>query len=92
MTSGAVGFTEASANPRSQSLVRTVRVLDKGATSPRTLGETTGLDQGPAWAGDLVAYIGTDEKRSLLIGPTRSGDNAVTDEVDAGVDSFAWAG
>ena len=92
LASGAVGFTEASADPRSQSSVRTVRVLDKGDTTPRTVGETTGLAQGPVWAGDLVAYIGTDEERPLLIGPTESGGNAVTDEVDAGVDSFAWAG
>lgn len=92
LESGAVGFTEASANPRSQSTVRTVRVLDKGDTAPRTLGETTGMAQGPTWVGDLVAYIGTDEKRPLLIRPTDSGGNAITDEVDAGVDSFAWAG
>lgn len=92
LAAGAVGFTEASADPRSQSSVRTVRVLDKGDTAPRTLGETTDLAQGPAWAGDLVAYIGTDERRPLLVGSTASGGSAVTDEVDAGVDSFAWAG
>lgn len=92
LPSGAVGFTEASANPRSQTPVRTIRVLDAGTDKPLTLGETTGSVQGPAWAGDTVAYIGPDEGQPLVIGPTNSGENPATDLVDEGVDSFAWAG
>lgn len=91
LSSGAVGFTDASANPRSQTPVRTVRVLDAGADKPRTLGETTGMAQGPAWIADTVAYVSPDESQPLVIAATNSGDNPATVQVDSGVDSFAWA-
>lgn len=85
LPSGALAFTEWSADQKS----RTIQVIDRGAESPRTLAETPGDAAAPAWIGAAtVAYIGTAENRPLLV--KRTDGDAI--EVDAGVDAFAWAG
>ena len=91
LSSGAIGFTEASADLRNQSTARMVRVLDSGSGAPRTLGQTTGMAQGPDWSGDVVAYIGTEQNTPLMVASTRAGHTSDTVQVDTGVDSFAWA-
>lgn len=80
---GAIAFTEAAADVRT----KTIKVLDRDGRSTRTVDETAGSAQGPAWAGDSVAYVGTAADKPLLV---REVDGEAR-RVDADVDSFAWS-
>lgn len=84
LPSGAVGFTENSADYKT----KTIKVLDRAGGSPRTVAETDGASPGPVWADDTVAYIGIGDDQQLLV---KQGDSEAR-RIDTGVDSFAWGG
>ena len=97
---GAIGFTQWSADQRTKS----IQVVNPGG-SPRTIADSRSDAPGPVWVGDTVAYIGTADERPLMIAADRnSADNSQNNpseqkdqkveaqQIDVGVDAFAWGG
>lgn len=86
---GAVGFTQWSSDQRTKS----IQVVPSGG-SPHPIADTRSDAPGPAWVGNTVAYIGTADDRPLLITTDRISEQPDTKEeaqqVDVGVDAFAW--
>lgn len=83
---GAVGFTEWSADQKTKS----IQVVKPGA-APHTIAETRSDSPGPRWIGETVAYIGTAGDRPLLITTDESSGSAKEpQQIDVGVDAFAW--
>lgn len=83
---GAVGFTQWSADQRT----KTIQVIPSGG-SPHPIADTRGDAPAPAWIGNTVAYIGTTDDRPLLITTDRSSEQKEeAQQVDVGVDAFAW--
>jgi hypothetical protein len=86
LASGAVAFTERSADGSSKS----IQVLDAGSSLPRTAitNVADGFGPGPVWgAGDIVAYLDTSPGRPLIVTDV---NNRTPKQVDTGVDAFAW--
>ncbi len=86
---GAIGFTQWSPDQRTKS----IQVVNPGG-SPRTIADTRSDAPGPAWAGDTVAYIGTADERPLMIAADRNSEQEdqkdEAQQIDVGVDAFAW--
>lgn len=86
---GAIGFTQWSADQRTKS----IQVVSAGG-APHTIGETRGDAPGPEWVGDTVAFIGTADDRPLMIttdrDPAKGGQKEEAQQIDVGVDAFAW--
>ena len=86
---GDIGFTQWSPNQRTKS----IQVVNPGGV-PRTIADTSTAPS-PAWADDSVAFIGTAEERPLLIAtdrtPPNGNQNNEPQQVDVGVDAFAWS-
>lgn len=83
---GAVGFTEWSADQKTKS----IQVVKPGSV-PHTVAETRSDSAGPQWIGETVAYVGTAENRPLLITTDEStGTAKEPQQIDVGVDAFAW--
>lgn len=84
LSSGAVAFTETSANGSSKSL----KVVDAHSSVARTtVGKVATDSPGPAWGpGDVVAYVDSD--RHLVVTDV---DNRSPRQIDTGVDAFAWS-
>lgn len=91
---GAIGFTQSGPNPRAEGIQQTmsIQVVDPGGV-PRTIADAQGPS--PAWVADTVAFIGTAEDRPLLIAtdrtPANDSQNNEPQQVDVGVDAFAWS-
>jgi hypothetical protein len=85
LDSGAVAFTEPSADGSSKA----IQVLDAGSSQPRTAIVNVATDgSGPVWgAGDFVAYLDASSGRSLVVTDV---ENRAPKQVDTGVDAFAW--
>ena len=85
LDSGAVAFTEPSADGSS----KTIQVLGAGSSVPRTaIGNVATDGSGPVWgAGDLVAYLDASSGSSLIVTDV---ENRAPKQVDTGVDAFAW--
>lgn len=85
LDSGAVAFTETSADGSSKS----IQVLGAGSSAPRTAIVNVSTDgSGPEWgAGDLVAYLEASSGSSLVV---TDAENRAPKQVDTGVDAFAW--
>lgn len=85
LESGAVAFTEQSADGSS----KTIQVLDAGSSLPRTTITGVATDgPGPAWgAGGFVAYLDTSSGGSLVVTDV---ENRTRKQVATGVDAFAW--
>ncbi|MGV1006403.1 MAG: hypothetical protein ACOYEV_16915 [Candidatus Nanopelagicales bacterium] len=85
LDSGAVAFTEPSADGSSKS----IQVLEAGSSTPRTAIANVGTDgSGPVWAaGDLVAYLDASTGNPLVV---NDAENRALKQVDTGVDAFAW--
>lgn len=83
LPSGAVGFSEWSADQKT----RSIQILERPSKT-RTIVNTAGGAPAPAWRGDMLAYVGAAEDEPLLV---RKGEK---DErrIDTGVDGFSWAG
>jgi len=79
---GAIGFT----------IGKSIQVVSPGGV-PRTIADAQGPS--PAWVADTVAFIGTAEERPLLIAtdrnPANDNQNNEPQQVDVGVDAFAWS-
>lgn len=85
LDSGAVAFTESSADGSS----KTIQILDDGSALPRTTISNVSADgPGPAWGpGDIVAYLDTSAEKHLIVTDV---DNRAPKRIDTGVDGFAW--
>ena len=85
LASGAVAFTEWSADGSSKS----IQVLDTGSSLARTKIANVATDgPGPAWGtGDIVAYLDTSPEKPLVVTDV---ENRTPTQVDTGVDAFAW--
>jgi TolB protein len=85
LASGAVAFTERSADGSAKS----IQVLDAGSSLPRTKIANVAADgPGPAWgAGDIVAYLDTSPGKPLIVTDV---ENRTPRQVDTGADAFAW--
>lgn len=85
LDSGAVAFTESSADGSS----KTIQILDAGSALPRTTISNVAADgPGPAWGpGDIVAYLDTSAEKQLIVTDV---DNRAPKRIDTGVDGFAW--
>ena len=94
---GAIGFTQWSPDQRTKS----IQVVTAGG-SPHTIADTRGDAPGPEWVGDVVAFIGTADDRPLMIATDRNpandsqkkqnenNDKEDAQQIDVGVDAFAW--
>ena len=85
LDSGAVAFTEQSADDSS----KTIQVLNAGSLLPRTTSANVAADgPGPVWgAGDIVAYLDTSPGSALVVTDV---NNRTPKPIDTGVDAFAW--
>lgn len=85
LISGAVAFTETSADGSS----KTIKVLDTQSSLPHTKIANVAADSpGPAWGpGDIVAYLDTSRGKRLIVTDV---DNRTPKQIDTGVDAFAW--
>ena len=86
LASGAVAFTERSADGSSKS----IQVLDAGSSLPHTAitNVADAFGQGPAWGpSDVVAYLDTSPGKPLIVTDV---NNRTPKQVDTGVDAFAW--
>lgn len=83
---GAVAFTQWSADQRTKS----IEVVPAGG-SPYKIADTPSDAPGPEWVGDTVAYVGTAEDRPLMIATDRrSEQKGDSQQIDVGVEAFAW--
>ena len=85
LVSGAVAFTETSADGSS----KTIQVLDAQSSLPSTKIANVAADSpGPAWGpGNIVAYLDTSPGKHLIV---TDADNRTPKQIDTGVDAFAW--
>lgn len=85
LESGAIAFTETSADGSS----KTMRILDTPSSPPRTVLDDAAADApGPVWGtGDLVAYRDASAEQRLIV---TDAENRAPKQIDTGVDSFAW--
>jgi dipeptidyl aminopeptidase/acylaminoacyl peptidase len=86
LASGAVAFTERSADGSSKS----IQVLDVGSSLPRTTipNVAAGVSPGPEWGpDDVVAFLDASPAKSLIVTDV---NNRTPKQVDTGVDAFAW--
>jgi len=84
---GAVAFTRWSADQKTKSIE-----LVKPGAAPTSIAETRSDAPPPRWAGETVAYVGTADGRPLLITSPddQSGTKKEPQQIDVGVDAFAW--